>query len=107
LQGSEHEGILEQDLWAFYKRFEHLPGVEYAQSAITFIVTGALTFLAAKWLSANHLCCVQAAQRPQGLGLDTYKLKTLVYAVQGDSFGLHRMDDMQRILPRSGVHPCF
>ncbi len=35
--------------------------MEYAQSAITFIVTGALTFLAAEGLSASHPGCVQAA----------------------------------------------
>ena len=71
--------------------------MEYARSAITLVVIQLdrhATFLAAKWLSAHHLCCVQAAQRPLGLGLDTYNSN---YAqsmrCNTGSDGLHRMDD--------------
>ena len=44
---------------------------------MTFIVSSTLRFLAAKWWSANHLCCVQAAQRPQGLALTRTTQMTL------------------------------
>jgi hypothetical protein len=44
---------------------------------IVATLIGTLPLLAAKGLSANHLSCVKAAQRPQGLGLDTYRFNTL------------------------------
>jgi hypothetical protein len=55
---------------------------------------GTPPLLAAKGLSASHLRCVKAAKRPQGLGLDAYRRNTLVYALQGDSVGLQRMNDI-------------
>ena len=78
--------------------------MECAQSAITFIVSSAHRLLAAKWLSANPLRCVQAAQRPLGLGLDTYKPNTLAGCGATPALTVCTAWPTWAMYPRSGAH---
>jgi hypothetical protein len=67
-------------------------------------LTGTLPLLAAKGLSASPLCCVQAAKRPQGLGLDTYRRNTLLVCGATPALTVCTAWPTQAICEHSGSH---